>query len=161
MQILPCISLVSPSISYQVPWVDFYAHPVTLGRVLSFAHMIWCRDQTWYCAGFPLIIYMMHKHMNGSSCRSMHGIYLTNRKLRSKYWWMASWHLCFAFRDDWFAYWLNVELNSLGSQWLPWLSLIFPLSQKIPRPCLAHAKGLRLPSSCHLLFPQMMGATVV
>ena len=49
----------------------------------------------------------------------------------------------------------------MRSHWLPWLSLIFLVSQHIPCPCLAHAKGLRLTSSCHLSFPQMMGANTV
>ena len=130
--------------------------------MLSFTHRIWCRDWTWYWARFSLIIYMMNKKMSGSSYRSIHGIYLANRKLKCKRWWMASWHcVCFAFRDDWFAYWLNIKLNSLRSHWLPWLSLIFLLSQHIPCSYLAHTKGLRLPSSCHLPFPQMAGANIV
>ena len=159
---IPYISLVLPSIGWQVPWGKLYAHPVSLGCVLSFEHMIWCTDSTWYCDLFPLIIYMTNKKMIQSSSRYMHDIYLANRKLRCKLWWMAAWHfVCFAFKDDWFACWLNIKLNSLWSHWLPWLSWIFLLSQHISYPYLSHSKGLWLLSSCHLPFPQMAGANIV
>ena len=141
IQMIPYISLVLPSIGWQVPWGKLYAHPVSLGCVLSFEHMIWCTDSTWYWDLFPLIIYMTNKKMIQSSSRYMHDIYLANRKLRCKLWWMASWHcVCFAFRDDWFACWLNIKMNSLWSHWLPWLSLIFLLSQNILCSCSAQTK---------------------
>ena len=162
MQIIPYTSLASPGIGLQVPRCKLYAWPVTLGCVFSFVHMIWCRGWTWHWATFPFIIYMMNKKMSRNSHRSMHGIYMAIRTLWCKLWWMVSWYcVCFVFRDDWFAYWLNIELKGLRSHWLPWLSLIFVLSQHIPCPYLVHAKQIRLPSSCHLPFPQMAGANLV
>ena len=137
MKIILYISLALPSIGWQVPWDVLYTHPVSylvvccrlhiwsdagiehsigLGVHLSFT---WCTNK-WAGApnGLCMVFIWIIENLDVNIDEWRHGI------------------VCFAFRDDWFAYWLNIELNSLRSHWLQWLSLISPLSQQIPRLCM-------------------------